>query len=287
MLTSSPSGKTLRLAKLSRHGDGRFLFVPMDHSVSDGPIATVDRFNHLVRAVVAGGADAVIVHKGRVRLLDPSVVRRTSLIVHLSAGTAHALDTDAKTLVGGVEEAVRQGADAVSVHVNIGCPTEARQLQDLGTVAAAADAWGLPLVVMIYARGPRLAAPFAVSMVAHIVNIAVDLGADIVKTAATRPGSHMAEVVAHCPVPLVVAGGADDGSDLLSFAGDMMAAGCRGLAVGRRVFTHPTPERLVRRLASVVHGPHPAAGEPEDGFAGELTGGPAARGDDRRLVVQP
>jgi 2-amino-4,5-dihydroxy-6-oxo-7-(phosphonooxy)heptanoate synthase len=252
---SSLSGKLLRLARLSRPGDGRFLFIPMDHSVSDGPISTADRFDTIVRAVVAGGADAIIVHKGRARLVNPALLRQASLIVHLSASTAHALDTNAKTLVCGVEEAVRCGADAVSVHVNIGSATEADQLADLGTVAAAADAWGLPLMAMIYARGPHLTEPFDAKLVAHIVNVAVDLGADIVKTAAARPGPRMAEVVAHCPVPVVVAGGADDGPELLPFARQMMAAGCRGLAVGRRVFHHSTPRQLVRQLTAIVHEP--------------------------------
>ncbi|MFC4584822.1 2-amino-3,7-dideoxy-D-threo-hept-6-ulosonate synthase [Sphaerisporangium corydalis] len=291
MLTSTMSGKLRRLARLSRRGDGRFLFVPMDHSVSDGPIATAERFGPLVRAVAEGGADAVIMHKGRARLLDPAVTRGTGLVVHLSAGTSHALDIDAKTLVGGVEEAVSQGADAVSVHVNIGSVTEAAQLRDLGRVVAAADAWGLPVMAMIYARGAHLAAPHAAATVAHIVNIAADLGADIVKTAATRPAAHMAEVVAHCPVPVVVAGGADDGSDLLSFAGDMMAAGCAGLAVGRRVFRHPAPRMLVRGLAEAVHGPSPtapygpASAAPAEASHGPSPAGAAAGGEELRLAV--
>ena len=45
-------------------------------------------------------------------------------MVHLSASTAHAPDPDAKYLVTGVEEAMRLGADAVSVHVNIGSHTK-------------------------------------------------------------------------------------------------------------------------------------------------------------------
>jgi 2-amino-4,5-dihydroxy-6-oxo-7-(phosphonooxy)heptanoate synthase len=252
---SSLSGKLLRLARLSRHGDGRFLFVPMDHSVSDGPIVPTDRFDALVRSVVAGGADAIIVHKGRARLIDPAQLRQAALVVHLSASTAHALDTNAKTLVCGVEEAVRCGADAVSVHVNIGSATEADQLADLGTVAEAADAWGLPLMAMIYARGPHLTEPFDAGLVAHIVNVAVDLGADIVKTAAARPGHRMADVVANCPVPVVVAGGGDDGPELLPFARQMMAAGCHGLAVGRRVFHHSAPRQVVRQLTTIVHQP--------------------------------
>lgn len=33
-----------------------------------------------------------------------------------------------------------------------------------------------------------------------------------------------------------------------------MATGCRGLAVGRRIFSAPSPASLVARLAAVVHG---------------------------------
>jgi 2-amino-4,5-dihydroxy-6-oxo-7-(phosphonooxy)heptanoate synthase len=150
---------------------------------------------------------------------------------------------------------VRLGADAVSVHVNVGSVTEARQLADLGAVADAADAWGVPLMAMVYARGPAVVDPHDPGRVAHVAAVAVDLGADIVKTVAARPEARMADVVADCPVPVVVAGGADDGSDLLGFAARMMAAGCSGLAVGRRVFTHPSPRTLVRALADVVHAP--------------------------------
>ena len=73
------------------------------------------------------------------RTIAPRRPRHCGLVVHLSAGTAHAADTNAKVLVGEVEDALRLGADAVSVHVNIGSDTERRQLADLGTVAAACD----------------------------------------------------------------------------------------------------------------------------------------------------
>ena len=32
------TGKELRLRRLSLPNDGRYLFVPLDHSVSDGPV---------------------------------------------------------------------------------------------------------------------------------------------------------------------------------------------------------------------------------------------------------
>ena len=46
------AGKSLRMRRLSGPGDGRFLFVPLDHSVSDGPVVPQARWNGLLRALV-------------------------------------------------------------------------------------------------------------------------------------------------------------------------------------------------------------------------------------------
>nr|WP_275942338.1 2-amino-3,7-dideoxy-D-threo-hept-6-ulosonate synthase [Streptomyces spiramenti] len=248
------TGKALRMARLSRRGDGRYLFVPLDHSVSDGPVVTGTGFCELVRDISVGGADAVVVHKGRARMIPPGLLTRTALVVHLSASTVHAPDVDAKVLVGSVEDAVGIGADAVSVHVNIGSLTEAAQLADLGVVASGCERWGMPLLVMIYPRGPRVEDGARADLVAHVVNIAVDLGADLVKTVLAAPASRMSDVVASCPLPVLVAGGGGGGQSLREFASSALAAGCSGLAVGRRVFTGPSPREAVRELAEIVHG---------------------------------
>ncbi|CAL9394617.1 2-amino-4,5-dihydroxy-6-oxo-7-(phosphonooxy)heptanoate synthase [Actinosynnema sp. ALI-1.44] len=250
--------KALRLRRLSRPRDDRYLFVPLDHSVSDGPVVPRDRWPDLISSVVVGGADAIIVHKGRVRTIDPMLLGGCALIVHLSAGTAHMADANAKVLVGEVEEALRLGADAVSVHVNIGSDTEERQLADFGVVANACDAWNVPLVAMVYPRGPRIADTTDPALLAHVVNIAVDLGADIVKTNLALPVERMAEVVRSCPIPVLVAGGPATGGSLVDYARASMAMGCAGLAVGRRVFTSPQPMSLVAELASVIHAEDPA-----------------------------
>ncbi len=255
MMGISSTGKSLRLARLSGHGDGRYLFVPLDHSVSDGPIASVAGFKELVRSVAAGGADGIVVHKGRARVLDPELLGNCSLLVHLSASTAHSPDVNAKVLVGDVEEAVRLGADAVSVHVNIGSDTEAAQLTDLGAVAAACDRWAMPLVAMVYPRGPRVTDPFDPALVSHAVNIAADLGVDIVKTVFASPAERMADVVDSSPIPIIVAGGGDSTGSLTDFATSALAVGCRGLAVGRRVFGAASPRTTVGELAAIIHAP--------------------------------
>ncbi|GAA3567231.1 2-amino-3,7-dideoxy-D-threo-hept-6-ulosonate synthase [Amycolatopsis ultiminotia] len=252
-MSESSNGKSLRLARLSRYVGNRFLFIPLDHSVSDGPVVPGHAFNDLVRSLVAGGADGIIVHKGRARTIDPGLLGACSLIVHLSASTGHAPDIDAKVLVGGVEDAIRLGADAVSVHVNIGSATEAAQLADLGAVAGACERWGLPLLAMIYPRGPRIADPHEPRLLSHVVNIAADLGADLVKTTWPEPFDRIDEVVASSPVPVLLAGGPADGGQLERYARVAMNGGCHGLAVGRRVFGHARPREAVAALAAIVH----------------------------------
>jgi fructose-bisphosphate aldolase/2-amino-3,7-dideoxy-D-threo-hept-6-ulosonate synthase len=44
-----------------------------------------------------------------------------------------------------VQEAIHIGADAVSVHVNVGAQDEDKMLQNLGKVAEECDIFGLPL----------------------------------------------------------------------------------------------------------------------------------------------
>jgi 2-amino-4,5-dihydroxy-6-oxo-7-(phosphonooxy)heptanoate synthase len=134
--------------------------------------------------VCANGADAVVLHKGDTRQLRPHWLSTTSLIVHLSASTGLGPDPDAKVLVASVEEALRLGADAVSVHVNLGSDHEARQLRDLASVADDCDRWNLPLLAMVYPRGPRIDDPVDPDLVAHAVDALTAHVADVMRAGA-------------------------------------------------------------------------------------------------------
>lgn len=43
---------------------------------------------------------------------------------------------------------------AFPVHVNLGDDNESDMLADLGEVARVAEEWSMPLLAMLYARGP-------------------------------------------------------------------------------------------------------------------------------------
>lgn len=248
-------GRRLRLRRLCRHGDDHMFLVPLDHSINDGPLGASMPTDRLVGILSAAGVDAVVLHKGTARHIDPGLFGDTALIVHLSASTVRATDPDAKYLVAGVEEALRYGADAVSTHVNLGSRSEERQIADTAAVADACDRWNVPLLAMIYPRGPEILDPADPELVAHAITLGVDLGADIVKTVRTKSDVAMKEIVAASPVPIVVAGGPQisDQDSVVSYVSGVLGTGAAGVAMGRSIFQAADPGAIAAQVSRVVH----------------------------------
>jgi len=247
-------GKSLRLGRILDRRTRRAVIIPMDHGVSAGPIAGIADIHGTIGLVAEGGATAVVVHKGVVQSLPEGFSCRLGLIVHLSASTGLGRAPDSKTLVCTVEEALRLGADAVSVHVNVGAETEKEMLRDIGIVAGDCQKWGVPLLAMAYPRGPNIKSQFDVEVVKHAARVAAELGADLVKTNYTGTPQGFREVVSGCPVPVVIAGGPKMGSDMevLRMVKESIDAGGSGVSIGRNVFQHASVAGMTRAVASIV-----------------------------------
>lgn len=247
------AGKQLRLNRLFRHSD-KLLIVPMDHGVSLGPAPGLGDILTTVRQVVAGGADAILVHKGQARYLDALGKEDCELIVHLSASTDLAPDPNAKGLVSTPEQAVRLGATAVSVHVNLGSVNEALMLTDLGQVAEACDAWGMPLLAMMYVRNGTRTSEYDPAKIAHAARVAEELGADIVKVNYTGNPESFARVVRGVRIPVIIAGGPKAGTaeGMLDSIKGALQAGAKGVAIGRNLFQASEPAILARQIRSLI-----------------------------------
>jgi fructose-bisphosphate aldolase/2-amino-3,7-dideoxy-D-threo-hept-6-ulosonate synthase len=156
--------------------------------------------------------------------------------------------------MGGVEESIRLGADAVSVHVNIGAKEEPDMLHDLGLVSDECTAWSIPLVAMMYPRGENIKNPHDVEVVAHAARIGGEAGADIVKAVYTGDIDSFKKVTKACPVPVVIAGGPKANTDyeILEMCESAMKAGAKGVTFGRNIFQHENPASIVRALHRVV-----------------------------------
>ncbi|HZD43900.1 MAG TPA: 2-amino-3,7-dideoxy-D-threo-hept-6-ulosonate synthase [Methanomicrobiales archaeon] len=247
-------GKEIRLERILDRNTGKTIIVPMDHGVTNGPIEGLIDMERTVNLVAEGGANAVVGHMGLALHGHRRKGHDVGLILHLSASTSIGPDPNEKVLVNTVQNALKMGADGVSMHVNIGAESEARMLQDLGCVSVECIEWGMPLLAMMYPRGKKIQDEHDVDHVKLAARVAAELGADIVKTVYTGDVETFREVTQGCPVPVVVAGGSktDDRATLELIEGAMQA-GAAGISIGRNAFQHPAPDRFVRAAALIVH----------------------------------
>ncbi|MBU4317298.1 MAG: 2-amino-3,7-dideoxy-D-threo-hept-6-ulosonate synthase [Proteobacteria bacterium] len=248
-------GKSIRLERIFNRNTHKTIIVPLDHGVSVGPIHGLVDLRDTVNKVAEGGANAVLMHKGIPRRSHRGRGRDIGLIIHLSASSNLSPYPNTKTLVGSVEDAIRLGADAVSFHLNLGDEAERHMLKELGQIATSADDWGMPLLAMVYARGPKVKSEYDPEVVRHCARLAEELGADVVKVPYTGNIETFHEVVEGCAIPVVIAGGPrmENDRDILQMAYDANLAGGSGLSVGRNIFQAKEPSLLVKALHGIIH----------------------------------
>ncbi|MHC4487733.1 MAG: 2-amino-3,7-dideoxy-D-threo-hept-6-ulosonate synthase [Planctomycetota bacterium] len=248
-------GKEIRLERIIDRNSRKTVIIPMDHGVTVGPIEGLADMRTTVSKVVAGGANAILIHKGIVRAGHRGTGKDVGLIIHLSAGTSISPDPNAKELVCTVAEAMKLGADAVSVHINLGAETDKEMLAQLGQVSERCLEWQMPLVAMMYTRGPKIKNEFDVNNVKHAARVGAELGADIVKVPYTGSVDSFTEVIQGCPVPVVIAGGEkmDSDEDIFQMVEGALKAGAAGVSIGRNAFQHEKPDKMIEALSKMVH----------------------------------
>ncbi len=244
-------GKERRLKRIIQQ-DNKTVIVPMDHGVTIGPIQGITNMQQTINQLIAGKADAVLVHKGIAKRVNTN---GTGLIVMLSGISNLNPNMNNKVQVCSVQEAIRIGADAVSVHVNVGAVDEDKMLRDLGKVADECEAFGIPLLAMMYPRGPKITNEHDVNVVAHAARIGAELGADVIKTNFTGSIDSFKAVTESCPIPVVIAGGpkCKTQQEILQTTSDAIKAGAVGLSIGRNIFQHENPTLIVKALSAIVH----------------------------------
>ena len=247
-------GKKIRLQRIADRESGKMLIVPIDHGISDGPIEGLINVKETVSMIAESGANAILMHKGLVGVGFRGSGSDLGLIVHLSAGTSLAPDPLNKVIVTTVEEAVALGADAVSIHINVGATDTGRMMIEAGEVARDCKRFGMPLLMMMYPRGEKIKDEKDVNVVKLAARIGAELGADVVKTNYTGSKETFREVVEGCPVPVVIAGGCK-GTDreVLTMIKDAMDAGAAGVALGRNAFQHKEPKKMIQAVSLIVN----------------------------------
>ena len=217
--------------------DGRILIVAMDHAgFIDTPMPGMIHPGETIRKVVAGGADVVMTTFGTATKFTEEL-----------AGCGLILSASSNSPMGEylVEAALSIGADAVK--------TMAYPWLDLG---AECYKWGMPYLVETIPGGFMGGAKFKTpDKIAAGARIGAECGADFVKTFYTGDPESFKIVVENCPVPVVILGGAKGNNDreVLEVVKGAIGAGAVGVAMGRNIWQHQHPDKLVAAIASILH----------------------------------
>jgi len=247
-------GKSIRLGRLFRD-DGRAVLITFDHAIAHGVLEGLEHPGAKLRALLDGAPDGVTVQKGIAgRFWPADVATRSSLVVKSTSYSPYHRGYDSPT--ASVEEAIRLGADAISVGVIVGGERQPEQTRFLAEIVREAEAAGLPVGAHIYPRGEAIVTPGEADF-AYAVRVGAELGIDFVKTNWFGDAAGFAQVVAAAGIPVLVAGGApaDAGFEgLLATTRAALGAGAAGVAYGRAVWADVDPAARIRDLHAVVHG---------------------------------
>lgn len=258
----SNTGKLVRMSRLVP--DSRAVIVPFDDALINGPNGGLQNPTQRMREIMEGGANAVLGFPGLLRSyahLYPGL----PFIYNITASTTLGAHTR-KAVVGSVLHALRSGADAVAVHVNISDSAEPEMLRALGQAGEECEEFGMPLMAIMYPRSSTrgrddnyldLKAADRTRyacLVRHAVRVGVELGADIVKTQYTGDPESFSTVVGAClGVPVVVAGGPHTSvATALKNAREAMDAGAAGVCFGRQTYDRESIGDFLRMLRDIV-----------------------------------
>lgn len=261
-LSFSSIGKIVRMSKILK-GDGKAVIFAFDHGVEHGPRDFDIPENRIdprkvIKPVVEAGVDGIMMLPGMARLTYDIWAGKTALIVKITSKTnLRPEDRRFKQSVFGfVEDAVALGADAIAATVYWGSPEEDAMLRQWFEIRRAADSYGMPCLQLAYPRGPHMSNWYDVEIVRYAARAAAESGADLIKIYYTGSRETFAKVVeAACGVPVLMSGGPrrERAIDFLKDVENVMAAGGRGVVVGRNVFQHPNPLKMMKAIIAIVH----------------------------------
>lgn len=240
-------GMKNRLARIFNPKTGRTLMLAFDHGYIMGPTSGIERMDLRIPPLTEY-VDCLMCTRGALRTcVDPNT--RKPLVLRCSTGATVLKELSNEVLGVTIEDAIRYNASAITCQVCIGAQYEKETLNNLCTLINAGNAYGIP-TLGVTAVGKELVRDARYLGLA--CRVIAELGAHFVKTYYCESGFE--EVVAGCPVPIVIAGGKKIPElDALAMAFNAIDQGAAGVDMGRNIFLAEDPAAMSQAVHAVVH----------------------------------
>ncbi len=264
----SRTGKKIRRGRLFNPASGRTLIVAYSHGLLMGPgpglrtRADIERTAHELRA-----ADGIMISPGLVTLLEDAFVGRDAPVLAVEVDWQNfsravlPYNEGSVTSLATVEQLAAVGADLLMSYLYIGFDDPEREKMEVARNAALArDCERHGLLLMIEPRSAReknvpadKSDPAVMGLYARM---SAEIGADMVKVIDPGGDEALEAIVAGCPAPVLLAGGAkkDSATAAEARARAALRAGCAGLVFGRNIYQSPDPATALATYRRIVHG---------------------------------
>lgn len=263
----SDFGKRIRLNRILRGRGKGSLVIAFDHAFVLGPIPGTRDAAEKIRRFLDARVDGLLLNLGLMRACADRFHRGdcTGLIARIdwtSMWKAFAEGGNRRLysrMLATPEEALRHGADAVLTYLVVGTGDtefEAKEIERNAEVARQCERVGIPFFVEALARGANIPNPADVKWLDLHTRMAVELGADAIKTDYAGSVDKMHSVIEACPIPILVLGGTRGTSDdeALNVVRDAMKAGAAGVFFGRNVFQADDMPGFLKRARAILDG---------------------------------
>jgi len=250
-------GKAVRMSRLVNEKSGKFMAITVDHSLSRGILTGLIPIQDTIDKIVVGRPDAITMTKGIAESCWWKHAGKASLL--LKCSNYSPVQPTSDVVFGDVEEAVRMGADAVSIGAMMLGDFQAQQVREIGRISKECMSLGMPLIGHIYPKGESVAEKdrTAWKNIAYCCRAGAELGVDIIKTTYTGDPESMQKVVDAVPAAtrVVIQGGdaCKTLDDYLQMTRDAMDCGVGGVTMGRFVWEYQDVSALVVALRKIIH----------------------------------
>ncbi|MEW6201857.1 MAG: 4Fe-4S dicluster domain-containing protein [bacterium] len=264
-------GKEQRLNRILDPRSGRAMVVAADHGWMSDVTDNVIRLRSIVKEVVAGGANAILVSFGTaMRLCDllkghdaPAMLIRADWMNYPRLGSANVQNVvPAQKLrrvpISRARDALELGASGITIYYFIGYSDEVEKhnLESCAQLACECSRIGLPLIIEPLAIGGMITGANYAEVLTAGARIAVEVGADALKIPYTGDIITFRKLCKEADVPVLVLGGARSHSprDALEVVDEAVRAGAAGVVFGRNVTKSKDPRRMVQDICALLHG---------------------------------
>ena len=240
-------GMKKHLSNIFDRKSGNTVMFAFDHGYFMGSTAGLERLD-LLLPKLAPYVDVFMGTRGAIRACVPPEITK-GIALRVTSGSSMLNDDLSHEVVAvDIEDSIRMNADAMAVQTFIGADGQLESIDNLSRVINAGMRYSIPTLGVV-AVGKQMERTDRFFKLA--TRIVAEMGVQLVKTYNCE---NFEEIVAACPVPIVVAGGKKlSEPDALNLAYTVMSKGARGVDMGRNIFQSVHPIEMAQAIGKVVH----------------------------------